>query len=444
MKIRAVIASLVVLIIAVAVLAVGYISTKNRSMEYSYALEDYYQRTYYELVNNISDIELNLSKGIVASGNQTKTKAFENVQKDCFSATNNLSRLPVNHESINETTRLVNQLGGYSYYLLQKFSSGSSLSENDLSQLDTLYDYTIRVQQMLNDFSKSINDDFSFVDQMMENKDNQMNTNFSGIQSKVTGVEYPTLIYDGPFSDSVMNKEVKGLTGEEVTKDDAKKIIWEKVGAKYTIDNVEYTGETQSKINTYDYKITLKDLPDMYAQVTKKGGLVITLSSVAGTGEEKLSLDESKNKAEEFAKILDYTGVKAVWGTIINNTAYINLTTVIENTIIYPEMIKVKVDIQNGNIIGFEATNYIYNHVQREIPFTGISAADAQKTIDKRLKIDTQKLCVIPKEYGSDVFCYEFKCTLNSYTYYVYVNAVNGQEENILRVVNTNDGELLQ
>ena len=447
MKARAVIATLVVLVISVGVLAVGYISQMNSNNKYSYALEDYYQQTFYELTDNINDIELNLSKGMVASSKTTKLEAFEHIETECASAASNLSRLPITHESINETTRLVNQLGGYSYYILQKIKSDVTISETDSSQLNTLYDYTIKVQQLLNDFQKSINDDFSFVVEMLDNKtaNSKIGTGLSSLQSTATGVEYPTLIYDGPFSESVKNKEVKGLKGTtELSKEECEKVIWEKVGAAYTIEKIEYTSNTQGNISTYDYKITRKDLPDMYIQM--KNGIVITISSIVAKSniDKKMTLDECKTKAEEFAKILDFENMKAVWGTIINNTAYINLTTYINDTIIYPEMVKVKVNILNGDIVGWEATNYIYNHTERTDLTPQITAVKAREAIDKRLEVETQKICIIPREYKEDVLCYEFKCKLDKYTYYVYVNAKTGLEENILRIVQTNDGELIE
>lgn len=445
MKVRAVVASLVVLVMAVGVLAVGYFSERNINDNYSYALEDYYQRTFYELVDNVNNIELNLSKGMVAKGKIAKVEAFEQIERDCSTAISNLSRLPINHESINETTRLINQLGGYSYYLLQKLENDSAISVTDLEQLDTLYDYTIKAQESLNDFQRSINDDFSFVVEMLDNMDeNQFSTTMSSLQSKVTGVEYPTLIYDGPFSDAVRNKEIKGLGSTIITKEDAKTLIWEKIGAVFTIDEVEYVSNTQSTFSTFDYKLIRKNLPDMYVQVTEKGAMVINISSVSSNGDKKLTLDESKAKAEEFAKVLDFEDLKAVWGTIINNTAYINLTTYINDTIIYPEMVKVKVDITTGNVIGWEATNYAYNHTKRTNLSPQITATKARESVDERLTISTQKLCVIPLEYKQDILCYEFKCTLNNYTYYVYINANTGVEENILRVIQTNDGELIE
>ena len=42
---------------------------------------------------------------------------------------------------------------------------------------------------------------------------------------KAGDVEYPTMIYDGPFSDSVINQKIKNMNFEKVSKDVAKQSV---------------------------------------------------------------------------------------------------------------------------------------------------------------------------------------------------------------------------
>jgi len=57
--------------------------------------------------------------------------------------------------------------------------------------------------------------------------------------------------------------------------------------------------------------------------------------------------------------------------------------------------------------------------------------------------VEMSRLCLAPIEYGEEKLCYEYKCLKNDITYYIYINAQNGVTENILRVVETNDGSKL-
>ena len=52
---------------------------------------------------------------------------------------------------------------------------------------------------------------------------------------------------------------------------------------------------------------------------------------------------------------------------------------------------------------------------------------------------NAQKLCIIPLEYGGEVLAYEFYCEYYGAEYYVYINAFDGDEERVMKVVSTTD-----
>lgn len=190
--------------------------------------------------------------------------------------------------------------------------------------------------------------------------------------------------------------------------------------------------------------MTLENGHEYYIQVAKKGGVIITISGYQKSVNDNLELSKCEEKAEEFAKMLELENMKAVWSTKINNVAYVNLTTIVNDTIIYPEMIKVKISCDNGEIIGWDARTYAYNKQERTNTKPTKTASEAREKVSKLLTIETEKKALIPLEYNREVLCYEFKCTYNDYTYYVYINADNLKEENVLRIIDTVSGELMQ
>ena len=269
-------------------------------------------------------------------------------------------------------------------------------------------------------------------------------SNISGTLSSMqeTGVDYPTLIYDGPFSDSVLNKEAVGLTGEEWNIEQVSNML-EEVFKDYIFKRIDYKEESTCKIATFNFNMTLENGHEFYLQVAKKGGVILNISSYQKSTKDNLDLEACNKKAEEFAEMLEFENMKAVWSTKINNIAYINLTTVVNDTVIYPEMIKVKISAENGEIIGWEALTYAYNKKDRTTLRPTITASQARKNVSNRLVIEEGRKTLIPLEYNRELLCYEFRCTYNNYTYYVYINADTGIEENVLRVVSTLDGDLL-
>ena len=105
-------------------------------------------------------------------------------------------------------------------------------------------------------------------------------------------------------------------------------------------------------------------------------------------------------------------------------------------------MIKVKVALDNGEILGIETTGYLNNHTTRDVSKIKISKEEAKKTLNKQLQIESEELAVIPTEWKTEILCYEFKGKVEDREFLVYINAENGREEDILVITNTPNGTL--
>ena len=89
--------------------------------------------------------------------------------------------------------------------------------------------------------SQNINSDFSL--------------NFSSLSNDT--IEYPSLIYDGTFSDSTLKKSIKGLKSTEISENDAENLITKIFENKIT--NLNFLGETNSNFVTYDFGVNTEN-----------------------------------------------------------------------------------------------------------------------------------------------------------------------------------------
>ena len=440
-KTRTFVAVIIALLVFSGVLAAGWIGSKNQAASYAGRLESTYQKSFSELVTNVNSIEITLSKALISVDTEKKQQLYQNVNQLCTLCGTNLSNLPVNHQSIVETTKFINQLGGFSYYLSQKLKTGQDLSDADLNSINELYNWCVYVQGVINDYAN--NQDGSF--NILENANfDDTSSNFEQMftNTSATGVEFPTLIYDGPFSDSIKNKDVKGLDDIEISQTDAENVI-KKAFKEYNVKNLTYTGMTEGTFTSYNLTFETAHRT-YYANVTKKGGLLLNVSSNGTQGLDVLELSQAEKEAENFAKIMGLDDMKSVWSTVLDGVAYVNLVPIINNVMIYPDMIKAKVTLDTGSIIGWEATSYAYNHNERDDFNFTITEINARKMVSSTLNILSTKKCIVPQDYGKEQLCYEYKCTYNNYTYYVYISGKTGQEVDTLRVIKTNAGNLLQ
>ena len=66
-----------------------------------------------------------------------------------------------------------------------------------------------------------------------------------------------------------------------------------------------------------------------------------------------------------------------------------------DNVIMYPDLIKVKVALDNGEVLGIETTGYLNNHVEnRDISNIKITEEEAKKDLNTDLEIISSGLAV--------------------------------------------------
>ena len=439
---KALIVVTIILSIAVVALGILYGISMSSLNSYQATLENVYQKNFYELVDEVNNAETKLNKVLASNSASYKSKLLKEISKNASEAQTRLNMLPYSINGLSDTISFVNQVSGYTETLAKTLENGQNLSKNDEETLEKVYESIVNIKKSLNSMSKQMWEGYNITDSSLK-LDGDYN-NLTSDMSAMNGedIEYPTMIYDGPFSDSQVNKEVKGLNFGEVSMEMAKSNLG-KVLTGVNMDNFDFQGESKGHFTTYDFSYEDENGAYTFAQVTKKGGKLLTLSSQNIYKTKKLELENAEKIALDFAKKADISNMKVVWSDVIGDDAFINLAPVIDGVIIYPDLVKVKVDLTKGNVLGFEASSYYMNHVDRKIIPTRITQSVAKAKLYSGLKVKDTRFALIPLEYDKEVLCYEFICTMNGNTYYVYINAVNGAEENILKVIQTDNGNLL-
>ena len=97
--------------------------------------------------------------------------------------------------------------------------------------------------------------------------------------------------------------------------------------------------------------------------------------------------------------------------------------------------------MDTGEIVGFDASAYYLNHQDREFDTPEISVEEAASTLREGFEVDSIRLALIPKG-KREVLCYEFKGMYEDSQFIVYVNVLNGKEEEILQLIHNENGTL--
>jgi len=438
---------IILLVIAICASAMAYKLNKD----YKTASNNTYNLAFYELVDHMSDVENYLAKSLVTNEADYSTETLTYVWRSANLAEVYLSQIPISNEGLSNTQKFLNQASEYTYSLSRKGIADKDITKDELNKLKDLYNYSAGVNATLNQLSFEINNGTLNWEELSVDGSSLFGAQVSNMSVDGFGSieenlkEYDGLIYDGAYSEHITSKEKKGLIGEEIDEEKAKQIAKDFAGND-NIKELKSIGLIENgNIKCYTIEITTNDNNNITMAISQKGGHIVFMNYNREVAEEKLSVDEAGKKAIEFLNSKGYTSMKKTYtlkeyGIITINYAYEE-----NDVLVYPDLIKVKVALDNGDILGIETSGYLNNHEKRNINKSNIiSKENAIKLANENLKIEETRLAVIPTEFETEIFCWELKGTVESRNFLLYVNAKTGKVEDILVIIQTENGTLTQ
>jgi hypothetical protein len=203
-------------------------------VKYQNQMESVYARAYYNLLDGVNDIDTTMAKLTVAKSREKQEALLYEVWCASTLAEEYLATFENQDEGVRTAVKFVNQLGDYSLYLAGKLSKGEGLSEEDRLTLKKMKPLADALKESLKKVSTDLDQGKMFLE------DNGVIDNFASAFSAFSepDFDYPEMIYDGPFSDSLETITARGLDGEEITYEQGEQIIFENLSYG---ENTEYS-----------------------------------------------------------------------------------------------------------------------------------------------------------------------------------------------------------
>ncbi len=445
---------IIAIILAIVIVAgiIYYAYQENR--RYITASENKYNMSFFELVDYVQNVETYLAKALISTTPEHGAETLTNVWREASIAQSCLSQLPIDSHELENTSRFLNQVSDYSYSLSRKNIAGQSLSEEDLKNIKELHTYSLELENTLNQLSTDLNNGRIKWGELKNEGTKAFATqvstitkdSFSNLEENFH--EYAGLIYDGAFSEHITSAEKKGLTGEDVDEEKAKEIV-KKFYGEDKIESINSNGFSENaEIPSFDFSVKMKDNDNSATiSVSKKGGHIIFANYNKTVNAETISQEKADEIAKNFLNAHGYTDMKETYylkqnGIVTINYAYTQNNSNNEQVIIYPDLIKVKVALDDGSVLGIETSGYLNSHTTRNFASNIITKEKAKEVLNKELQIESENLAIIPTKWNTEVYCWEFKGKVEDNEFLVYINAETGKEEDILIIVNTPDGTL--
>jgi len=259
-----------------------------------------------------------------------------------------------------------------------------------------------------------------------------ISTTMSDIESGFS--EFATLVYDGPFSDHIEKQNPVLLQDEEeISSEFALNILHN----AFPDINFEYAGITSGKIPCFNFTSE-----EIYAQVTSMGGYIVTYSNNRSVEDSNITPNDAVDVALKFLSQNGYEHMKDCYWERFENTVTINFAATQNSVILYPDLIKVSVALDTGEIIGIESRGYIMSHTLRENTNPTKSIDEISALISDNLEVLNHNLCIIPSSGKNEILCYEFHCKADDGELLLYINANTGIEEKLLILLIGDNGTL--
>ena len=436
-----------IIVVLFSIIVILGIYTYKKQTEYRQASENAYNMAFYEVVDYVQNVEVYLAKSLISSSPESGAESLANVWREANLAQAYLSQLPISSHELENTAKFLNQVSDYSYSLYTKNLKDTELTDEDMKNLKELHQYSVELENTLNQLSADINDGriswgeltdegtVAFAQQVS----NISQDSFDNLEQ--TFHEYSGLIYDGAFSEHITKAEKVGLTGENIDEETAKNKAKE-LFDQNNIKEITSYGKSEGDINSYNFGITFNDDTVATVSVSEKGGHIIYMDKNRNVAAEVISQEEADQKAKEYLEKNGFSNMKETYYLKQSGIVTINYAYEQDEVIMYPDLIKVKVALDNGEILGIETTGYLNSHTTRKLEEPKVTVEEAKESLNDDLSIESEALAIIPTEWKTEVLCWEFEGNIDGLDFIVYVNAETGKEEDILIITNTPNGTL--
>lgn len=408
-------------------------------------VQDEYNKSMYLAVSYINNVEVDLAKLLVTSTPKMSAVTLADIWKQANLAKECLEQIPVGQNSMANASKYLTQVSDFSYTLMKQNISDIKLTEEEYEKLKHIYEDSSKLSSKMSDIYDDLNAGrikWDELEKIGNEKlpDNDISNSISEVGK--TFQNYEGLIYDGAFSDHLLSSEPKFLSKKEISEDDAKKYIEEVILNDEKIEKIEFKGESNGKIELYNFDVTLDSKQKRTISITKNDCKLYLMIGDKKVKEQNISVDEAKKRGMEFLNKLGIDNMIETYYQKTENMIVINYAATQDGVILYPDLIKVKISLDDGKVYGVEAAGYIFNHTTRNNLKPSISQEKAKSILNSSLEIISSDMALIPTESNSEILTYEFKGKIDNREFLIYINADNAREEKVLLVIDNKNGVL--
>lgn len=406
------------------------------------------QHAFDELVTSVTELSNALEKSVYVTDPSLESALCTQVLARAMTAQMAMGVLPYSAQELEQTSSFLAKVGDYASVLSRTVGTNGGYSEEELENLRSLSETASVMALNLQELQRGVHSGELTMDEVYqaasavgsgEDAAPLAGTVFQSIEAEFP--EMPSLIYDGPFSETMLSPKPVYLEGlKEVDEETARQAAADFM--EVSADSVSLQGESGGSIPCYCFASYLNG-GEYSVYVTKQGGIVQSILCSRLAGETNYSVDVGLSMADRLMSTLSLENMRRSYHMVEDGVLLVNYEYVQDGVMCYPDLVKVGIALDNGMLMSYDASGYLSAHRERELPEIKVSRVQAQEKIPQDLTVEGYQLALIPSAGGEERLCHEFTCrTAQEQRYILYVNAVTGGEEKILILLENESGTL--
>jgi spore germination protein len=400
--------------------------------------ENQYQRAFHDLSFHMDKLQDELGKTLAVNSQKQIDGTLSHVWRLTSMAQSDVGQLPLTLMPFNKTEEFLSNTGKFAYETAIRNLDKEPLTTKEYEKLKQLHKQSHDVQAQLDGLrSKILQQHLRWMDvetALATEHQNVDNTIIDGLQTVDKKVSGYNEVDPGQTVQSMQNEKKfddKNLTGSTITKEQAKQAALKFLGTNKAQVDVKEAGKGHD-YTAYSVSIVPTGARDaLHLDVTKKGGHVTWLLNNRDVTAQKLNTNQAVTRADQFLRVHGYRDMQLLVQENYGNVSVLTYVYTPDHVRVYPDTVTVKAALDTGDIIGYQAEQYVFNHKNRKLSKPKLTPAEARKNLNPHFQVKESRLAIVNNDSNQEVLCYEFVGSVENESYRVFIDAQNGKEVTI-------------
>lgn len=217
----------------------------------------------------------------------------------------------------------------------------------------------------------------------------------------------------------------RALPSREIGSGEAMQIAKDFVGTERVL-SVAHAPDTAGALPAFGVTVQTADV-QLNLEVTRRGGKILLMSPETASFPMTKSPEQCSAAALDFLKSRGFAEMEVPYYQVYDGLCVLTCVYAQNGVLIWPDRVLVQVRMDTAEVVGIEARSYWRNHIPRKLQTPLLTETEARASLSGDVEVESYRLCLLPFG-GQERLCWQFTVTQGDETYISYIDAVNGNE----------------